>query len=353
MRGDSGSVERWHGGVGLRGRRQQDLHDRARQLARRQFGNRVFVRGVVEVSNHCREDCAYCGMRRSHRGLNRFRADPDALADLLLEHWPEFVTDLNIQSGEDPVALREVVLPLIRRLRRETALGISVCLGTLDAPAYRALREAGASLYIMKFETAGPDRYQRFRAPGTFEERLDHIRALAASGWRVSSGFIAGLPGETGADLNAAIDLAAQLPLDGCSVSPFIPGNESALSGAPAGDLEDTLNVMALLRLRRPEWVIPAVSALNILSPRDGYLRGLGTGANLVTVNLTPGASRADYLLYRRDRVIMTSERIRAALTSAGLEPSPISLAAHYAGTPREVSRAAAGTAATEPVTVG
>ena len=140
------------------------------------------MRAVVEVSNYCRENCHYCGMRRDNRTLTRYRARHDMLAELLIRHRPASVTDVNIQSGEDPIAIREVVLPLIRTLRRETPLGISVCLGTLTPALYGELQSAGASIYIMKFECADPLNYEQLEAPGTLDERVSHIRMLAASG---------------------------------------------------------------------------------------------------------------------------------------------------------------------------
>jgi biotin synthase len=321
-------------GLHARGPAQQALHARAAAAARAQFGRRVFVRAVVEASNYCRENCAYCGMRRDHRALDRFRARHDELAELLVHHRPASVTDVNIQTGEDPLAVRELVLPLLRTLREETPLGLSVCLGTLEPPLYDALREAGATVYILKFEMADARAYEQMEAPGTLAERLEHIRWLARQGWHVSSGFIAGLPGQTERELLANFDLARQLPLAGCSVSPFIPGEATPQSGAPAADLDQTLNCMAMLRLLRPDWVIPAVSALNLAAngaaPATGYQRGLRTGANLVTINLTPSDVRGDYLLYKRDRFIMTEERLLAAIESEGLEPSSQSLADYY-----------------------
>jgi biotin synthase len=309
---------------------QAALHEAAAAAGRRYFKQYVFVRAVVEISNFCRENCAYCGMRRSNRELKRYRAKHDQLAELLIQHCPPSVTDVNIQAGEDPVAVREVALPLIRSLKQHTNLGISVCLG-LHAPAlYDEMREAGASLYIMKFETANPDRYAEFQAPGTFEKRISNIRHLAETGWHVSSGFIAGLPGQTDHELLENFTLAADLPLSGISVSPFIPGDETPLSGAPISDINLTLNCMAALRLMRPDWVIPSVSALNLAEPGSGYRRGLRTGANLATINLTPSEFRGDYLLYKRDRFIMTEERILSAIGAEGLDPSTRSLAEFY-----------------------
>jgi biotin synthase len=313
-----------------RGAGQVELHQKAAGLTRKRFGNYAFVRAVVEISNYCRENCSYCGMRRSNRQLKRYRANVEQLAELLIAHRPASVTDVNIQAGEDPVAVREIAIPLIRTLRKQTNLGVSVCLGLHDKSVYAEMKEAGASIYILKFETANPAHYAELEAPATFERRIADIRHLAATGWNVSSGFIAGLPGQTDVELLQNFDLAGELPLAGISVSPFIPGDETPLSKAPISDVDLTLNCMAALRIMRPDWVIPSVSALNLAEPGSGYRRGLAAGANLVTINMTPSELRGDYLLYKRDRFIMTEERILSAIAEEGLIPSPRSLAEFY-----------------------
>jgi len=305
------------------------LHAAAAEATRAEFGRNIFVRAVVEISNFCRENCAYCGMRRDNRTLHRYRARHEQLAELLVHHRPASVTDINIQSGEDPLAIREVVLPLLKTLRRETTLGVSLCLGTLTPEIYDALQEAGAAIYIMKFETGNAARYEAVQAPGTLSERLRHIRLLASRGWFVSSGFIAGLPGQTLPDLVADLALAGSLPLHGCSLSPFIPGDDTPLANAPDAPPDWTFNGMASLRLMRPDWVIPAISALNLVVS-DGYRRGLRAGANLVTINLTPDAMRGDYIIYKRNRFIMTGERVLAAIDAEGLLPSRQGLADYY-----------------------
>jgi biotin synthase len=291
------------------------------------------VRAVVEISNFCRENCAYCGMRRDNRRLARFRAQAEQIAELLIEHRPASVTDVNIQTGEDPVAVREVVLPLIATLRRETSLGISVCLGTLSPELYPQLQSAGASIFIMKFECGDAAQYEQFEAPGTLSERLRHIRLLAENNWNVSSGFITGLPGQTPGDLLKNLELARSLPLGGCSVSPFIPGESTPLAGSATANPDWTFNCVSALRLMRPDWVIPAVSAFN-LAAQDGYRRGLRAGANLVTMNLTPTDVRGDYVIYKRDRFIMTEERVLKAISAEGLAPSRQGLAEFYRNSP-------------------
>jgi biotin synthase len=316
----------------LTGVAQATFHAQAAATARARFGRQVFVRAVVEVSNFCRENCHYCGMRRDNRSLDRYRAQHDSLAELLIHRRPASITDLNIQAGEDPVAARELVLPLIQTLRRETNLGISVCLGTLSPSLTDELQAAGASTYIIKFELADPLLYKQLEAPGSLAERVAHIRWLAAHGWHVSSGFISGLPQQTTESMLQNFRLAAELPLIGCSVSPFVPGDETPLVDAPAAGVDLALNCMAGLRLMRPDWIIPAVSALNLAGPGSGYRRGLATGANLCTINLTPDDVRGDYLLYKRDRFIMTEERILEAISAEGLTPSSQRLADFLSG---------------------
>ena len=326
---DGSFVPAWSDLV-ARGKAQETLHRRAAEGTAERFGSQIFVRGVVELSNYCRENCTYCGMRRSNRSLDRYRIALEHASELLLHHRPASITDINIQAGEDPVVVRDVAIPLIQLLRRETNLGVSVCLGTLNPELYAELQNAGASIYIIKFEMADEGLYQQMEAPGTLAERLEHIRHLAAAGWSVSSGFIAGLPGETRDSLLANFRLARDLPLAGCSVSPFIPGEETPLKSRPSADIQLTLNCMAALRLMRPEWIIPAVSALNLAEPGAGYRRGLGAGANLVTINLTPSDLRDNYLLYKRERFIMTEERILSAIAAEKLTASRQSLAAYY-----------------------
>jgi len=284
------------------------------------------VRGVVEVSSHCRENCRYCAMRRDNGDLKRYRLAADDLAELIIHHRPAAITDIDIQAGEDPVAVREVVLPLVRELCRRTDLGITLCLGTLAPREYDQLRDAGGDFYVMKIETGNSDHYKLIGAPGTLAERMAAIYYLASKGWKVSSGLIMGLPGQTQAHLEETLNLLARLPLAGCSVSPFVAGQKTPFSSNSNGDIERTLNCVAWMRLRAPHWIIPAVSAMRLVS-EDGYVRAFNAGANLATINLTPPAVRADYPIYKRDRIIMDEERVLTAIEDAGCEPSQVGIA--------------------------
>jgi biotin synthase len=307
------------------GSSQQSLHQAARESRDATFGRTVFVRGVVEVSSFCRQNCHYCAMRRDNHALDRYRLAADQLLELIIHHRPAGITDIDIQAGEDPVAVRALVLPLIRELRRQTDLGITVCLGTLSPREFDELREAGADYCVLKIETGDADHYRRIAAPGTLEARLDAIRYLASTGWNVSSGIIVGLPGQSDEMILSSLELLTTLPLTGSSVSPFIAGNDTPFADQPNGDLDLALNCVALMRLASPHWIIPAVSALKMVG-HDGYARALNAGANLTTINLSPTECRSHYPIYRRDRFIMDEDRVLSAIDRAGCTPSALGL---------------------------
>jgi len=307
---------------------QHRLHQQARETRDARFGRKVFVRGVVEVSNHCRQNCHYCAMRRDNRELKRYRLAADALAELIIHHRPASITDIDIQAGEDPVAVREIVLPLLRLLREHTNLGLMVCLGTLSPREYDLLREAGGEFYILKIETGDAVHYEAIEAPGTLANRIEAIRLLSSRGWKISSGLIVGLPGQTNDHIVRSLELLTELPLVGSSVSPFVAGGHTPFASHANGSIDLTLNCLAWLRLAAPHWIIPAVSAMKLVSA-DGYVRAFNAGANLATINLTPRDVRTDYPIYKQDRIFMDEERVLSAIDQAGCRLSPLSVTEH------------------------
>jgi biotin synthase len=307
---------------------QEVFHARAAAIRDAVFGRQVFVRGVVEVSNYCRQNCRYCAMRRDNHQLTRYRLAADEVADLIIHHRPASITDIDIQAGEDPVGVREVVLPLVRELRRHTDLGVTLCLGTLTSRQYDELREAGGDYYVLKIETGNAKHYRLIEAPGTLPKRLEAIRYLARTGWKVSSGLIVGLPGQTQEHIRESLRLLTELPLAGSSVSPFVAGEQTPLEGKPDGSIDLTLDCVAWMRLASPQWIIPAVSAMKLVS-ENGYVRAFRAGANLATINLTPRNVRDDYPIYKRHRVIMDEERVLSAIEQAGCRPSRVGVSEH------------------------
>jgi biotin synthase len=314
------------------GKAQTAFHDQAGSVRDAHFGKQIFVRGVVEVSNYCRQNCSYCGMRRDNKGLSRYRMSLDPLLDLILNHRPQSITDINIQAGEDPIVVREIVIPLIKEIRKHTNLGVSVCLGTLSNREYAEIKRAGVDFYILKLETGDEEHYRKVNAPGTLARRIEAIKHLATTGWKVSSGLIVGLPDQTEQHLLTTVEVLRNLPLAGWSVSPFIAGDQTPLKSSPNGELEKTLNCMVAMRLLSPDRIIPAVSAMGLVG-QNGYTRAIRAGANLATINLTPPDIRENYLLYKRDRLIMNEQRVLKSIQEAGCSPSSISLTQYLADT--------------------
>ncbi len=304
---------------------QKRLWQEAGELRDAVFGKEVFIRGVIEVSNFCRQNCDYCGMRRDNQKLDRYRMNSDEIFDHLQSILPASVRDINFQTGEDVVAVRETILPLVRRIKKESRLGISLCLGTLESKDYDQLREAGGEYYIIKIESGNEAHFKAIHAPGTLAKRIEAIHYLATTGWQVSSGFIAGLPDQTKEHFLETLNLLHRLPLRGTSVSPFIPGENTPYEGAGVMSGVEALNSVAILRLQNPDRIIPAVSAFNIVH-EEGYRLALEAGANLGTINLTPERQREDYQLYTKHRVIMNQERVLKAIEKAGLTPSEKSM---------------------------
>lgn len=306
---------------------QEKLWQEATALREFHFGSEVFIRGVLEISNFCRQNCDYCGMRRENRELERYRLDSSTAWDHFTSTVPASVCDINFQTGEDVVGIRETVLPLIRRIRHETRYGVSLCLGTLDFQIYDELRSAGAEFYIMKIESGNATHFQQIHAPGTLKKRVESIQYLAQSGWYVSSGYISGLPFQTVEHVLETLELLRSLPLTGNSVSPFVPGENTPFAQGEMMTGVEALNSIAVMRLLAPERIIPAVSAFNITDEK-GYTNALRAGANLATINLTPERQRDEYQLYTKKRVIMSEERVLKSIHQAGLKPSRQSMIA-------------------------
>ena len=181
---------------------------------------------------------------------------------------------------------------------------------------------------MLKIETGDAYHYRFIQAPGTLTKRIEAIRYLARTGWKVSSGLIIGLPGQTDVHIAQTLQLLRDLPLAGCSVSPFIAGEQTPFADASDGSIELTLNCVAWMRMANPHWIIPAVSAMKLVS-EDGYVRAFHAGANLATINFTPPAVRVDYPIYKRDRIIMDEARVLSAIEQAGCELSCVSITEH------------------------
>jgi biotin synthase len=288
-----------------------DLWQRADMTRQQHVGGDVHLRGLVELSNHCVRLCAYCGLRAPNTGLERYRMTEDEVLECVHRAVDYGYGTVVLQSGEDPGLTAEGMANLVRRIKRETRLAVTLSLGERTDEELVLWREAGADRYLLRFETSNRAIYERIHPPrpGQTGDRLAILRRLRALGYEVGSGVMIGIPGQTYADLARDIELFAELNLDMIGVGPFLVHPDTPLGDPefrallPEGDQvpaneQTTYKVIALARLVCPRANIPSTTALATLNRDEGRELGLVRGANVVMPNLTPTKYRALYEIY-------------------------------------------------------
>ena len=280
----------------LSGSRDLWLWEEACALRCGYWGQSVFLRGIVEFSNHCRQNCLYCGLRQGNARLARYRLTLDEIfAQARLVADLGFGT-LVLQAGEDPALDAAALGELIRRVKGDLGLAVTLSLGERPAADYALWRKAGADRYLLKMETFQPDAYARLRPGRKLDDRLRAYRSLEDTGYEAGSGIIGGLPGVSGEGLADDLRQLADLKPDMLSISPFTPHPDTPLGGSPALGAEETLRLMAIARLLVPTAHIPVTSALGLYGDAV-RLKGLEVG-DVLMPSLTPETVRASYNIY-------------------------------------------------------
>ncbi|WP_063777486.1 radical SAM protein [Streptomyces sp. 769] len=301
------------------GEQQQELFAEARRRRQEHFGRRIVVRGVIEITNVCRVNCDYCPMRRDNvQDNDRFFMSSENIQRCARSIRDAGINVVLLQGGETTrvlSVLRESI-PAIREIY-DGDVEILLNVGNLTRAQYKNLRELGAVSYIIKHETSDPELFRAIRHED-LEQRLRCMRDLLDLGYRVGTGLISGLPGQSIESIIDDIELAGELGVHMCSVSPFVPAPDTPLSIAPAGSNELALNIIAILRICYPHLLIPSVSALE-KTDSGGQSRGLDAGANVLTVNFTGEADRDRYLIYGNKRFVVGLEHARKLADNAGL----------------------------------
>ncbi len=303
--------------LGVRGAEQEALFRLARGLRRQHFGDQAVVRGVVEVTSACVRSCTYCPMRVENQ-FGRYLLTSDELVESARRVFASGVPVLSIQGGEIPKTTK-IVGEAIRRIRDELGhqLEILLVLGDKSHDEYRHLKDVGADSYILKFETSIEELHERHRFY-PLADRVAAIKSLTDLNFKVGSGTIVGLPGQTVEQLADDLMFARSLGLDMCSASPFIPAKNTPLANEPMGDFQTTLNAIAVTRILLPKSLIPAVSALQKYQA-GGQVAGLDAGANVITVNFTPNKDQSDYPIYGADRFVVGLRHAIHTLKRGGL----------------------------------
>lgn len=277
----------------------QALYAAARAVKERAYGREVYLRGLIEYTNYCRNDCYYCGLRRSNRNCERYRLTDAEIFACCEQGYALGFRTFVLQGGEDAFQTDERLCTLIRELRRrwpDCALTLSI--GERSRESYRALHEAGADRYLLRQETSNPAHYRRLHpAELTIENRKRCLRDLKELGFQVGCGIMVGSPGQTAEDVVEDLVYMKAFRPHMVGIGPFVPHHDTPFRDEPAGGLDETLRLLAIVRLMLPEVLLPSTTALGTIHPR-GREMGIEAGANVVMPNLTPGNVRKKYLLY-------------------------------------------------------
>jgi biotin synthase len=295
--------------------RLEGLWREADRVRREGVGDEVHLRGLVEFSNHCARLCGYCGLRRDNRELVRYRMTSSEIVACARDAVRFGYGTVVLQSGEDFGATAEWVADVVRRIKAETPLAVTLSLGERREPELLLWRHAGADRYLLRFETSNERLYDRIHPPlpGVRSNRIALLRRLREIGYEVGSGVMVGIPGQSWDDLANDIEMFRHLDLDMIGVGPYIPHPETPLGRVIAGaetpallpvdqqvpnDELTTLKAVALTRLVCPRSNIPSTTALATIDRDYGRELGLMRGANIVMPNLTPPEYRIGYEIY-------------------------------------------------------
>lgn len=287
--------------LNVKGMDLQKLYQEADRARQEHMGDEVYLRGIIEFSNICKNDCLYCGIRASNRNVKRYTLSHDEILETAIAMIHNQQTTVVLQAGEASMFSDKEFGSLISRIKKETPLSVTVSVGNRPYETYRYWRDCGMDRYLLRFETSDPGLFRRLHPACTLEERLECLGYLLDLGVQTGSGFMIGLPGETSEILADNILLCQALDLDMIGIGPFIPHPETPLAdkkNAYEGTEETFFKALAVLRLFNPDAHIPATTAFDAVFPGEGRNLALQRGANVFMPNSTPVQYRKDYLLY-------------------------------------------------------
>lgn len=275
------------------------LAEQAVQAREPIYGRDVFVRGLIEISSVCRNDCLYCGLRRSNAACQRYRLAPEDILTCCREGHALGLRTFVLQGGEDPFYTDDVLCGLLREIKGEFPdCALTLSLGERSRESYQRLFDAGADRYLLRHETADPAHYARLHpADMSHQNRLRCLRDLKDIGYQVGCGFMVGSPFQTSRELARDLAFIQDFRPHMCGVGPFIPHKATPLRNESAGTVDMTCFLLSVIRLIQPDVLLPATTALATLDPH-GRERGMQSGANVVMPNLSPASVRKKYMLY-------------------------------------------------------
>lgn len=300
----------------------------ADEVRQKHYGKKVFLRGLIEISSYCKNDCLYCGIRRSNKNAERYRLTREEILSCCENGYELGFRTFVMQGGEDAYFTDDFMCEIISEIKRKyPECAVTLSLGERTYESYKRLKNAGADRYLLRHETASPELYGKLHpSEMSLKNRIECLYNLRELGYQVGAGFMVGVPFQTTENLIEDLRFLQNLKPQMIGIGAFIPHRDTPFRSEKAGTLELTLRLLGILRLMFPEALIPATTALGTIAP-NGRELGLKTGCNVVMPNLSPVSVRKKYSLY--DNKICTGEEsaeckvcLQRRIESAGYEIS-------------------------------
>jgi len=275
------------------------LRQSADEVRKSVYGNVVYIRGLVEFTNYCKNDCLYCGIRRSNTNVERFRLTKEQILDCAEEGYSLGFRTVVLQGGEDPWFTDDRLTDIVKSLRQKYPdCAITLSVGERPRESYEKLFEAGANRFLLRHETANACHYAKLHpAELTLANRMQCLRDLRDIGYQVGCGFMVGSPCQTAEHITEDLRFLAEFKPHMVGIGPFIPHRDTPFRDKSAGSAEETIKLLSIIRLLLPNVLLPATTALGTIS-KDGRERGIMAGANVIMPNLSPSDARKKYMLY-------------------------------------------------------
>ena len=295
----------------------------AQKTAQKSFGRQIFVRGLIEFTNYCKNDCYYCGIRRSNKNAARYRLTQEEILECCRAGYRLGFRTFVLQGGEDYFYSDDDIAAIVRAIKAQHPdCAVTLSIGERSRETYAMWKQAGADRYLLRHETADCAHYAKLHpAELSVQNRQNCLYTLKELGYQAGAGFMVGSPYQTAENLADDLIFLQKLRPQMIGIGPFIPHHDTPFKDEPAGSVELTLVLLAVLRLLFPHVLLPATTALGTLAP-GGRLLGIKAGANVIMPNLSPQNVRGKYLLY--DNKLHTGAEAAEALNELQREVASI-----------------------------
>lgn len=270
----------------------------ARNVSIARFGKEIYVRGLIELTNFCRNNCYYCGIRSDNRNVERYRLTPEQVIDCCRFGNSRGIKTFVLQGGEDP-GMKKTILETVKMIRKEFPdVAITLSLGEWDDDTYRTLFEAGANRYLLRHEAASAELYASLHPENMImQHRMGRLRTLKDIGYQTGAGMMVGCPGQTPEHLVEDLLFLENFRPHMIGIGPFVPQHNTPFASASTGRVDTVLMLVSMVRLMFPDALIPATTALATVA-ENGYERGILAGANVVMPNLLSAGYKSKYAIY-------------------------------------------------------